>query len=234
MRDYYRHARTIHRISARLIARCQEGLARHGTVGRRGRRAALADGLVVYDGRLHLAEPGALQVDPARILRVFWHAQQLGCELDVELERALEEAAPTLADQAWRASPELKELFLSILRSWGRVATTLRRMHDTGRARRLPARSSARSTVSSSTTTTTASPSTSIRSSPWRCWRGSAPGRVPETDELAQILAEVERPELLMLGILLHDIGKALGHGHAREGRAAHQGRDAPPEPGRR
>ena len=97
MRDYYRHARTIHRISARLIARCQEGLARHGTVGRRGRRAALADGLVVYAGRLHLAEPGILQTEPARILRVFWHAQQLGCELGVELERALEEAAPTLA-----------------------------------------------------------------------------------------------------------------------------------------
>ena len=63
---------------------------------------------------------------------------------------------------------------------------------------------------------------------------GLGPGQGPETDELAQILAEVERPELLMLGILLHDIGKALGHGHAAEGRAAHQGRDAPPEPGRR
>ena len=50
----------------------------------------------------------------------------------MELERALEEAAPTLADQAWRASPDLRSVFLSILRSWGRVATTLRRMHDTG------------------------------------------------------------------------------------------------------
>ena len=79
-------------------------------------------------------------------------------------------------------------------------------------------RSSARSTASSSTTTTTATRSTSTRSSRWRCWRGSGPGRAPETDELAQILAEVERPELLMLGILLHDIGKALGHGHAPKG----------------
>ena len=47
---------------------------------------------------------------------------------------------------------------------------------------------------------------------------GLGPGQGPETDELAQIIAEVERPELLMLGILLHDIGKALGHGHAAKG----------------
>ncbi|MGH7357982.1 MAG: ACT domain-containing protein, partial [Candidatus Rokuibacteriota bacterium] len=47
---------------------------------------------------------------------------------------------------------------------------------------------------------------------------GLGPGQGPETDELAQIFAEVERPELLMLGILLHDIGKALGHGHAAKG----------------
>jgi [protein-PII] uridylyltransferase len=47
---------------------------------------------------------------------------------------------------------------------------------------------------------------------------GLGPGRGPESDELAQVIAELERPELLMLGILLHDIGKALGHGHAAKG----------------
>ena len=217
MRDYYRHARTIHRISARLIARCQEGLARHGTVGRRGRRAALADGLVVYDGRLHLAEPGALQVDPARILRVFWHAQQLGCELDVELERALEEAAPTLAEQAWRASPELRALFLSILRSWGRVATTLRRMHDTGvLGAYLPEFGALDCLVQYDHYHRYSVDQHSLLAV--EVLEGLGPGQGAETDELAQILAEVERPELLMLGILLHDIGKALGHGHAPKG----------------
>ncbi len=217
MRDYYRHARTIHRISARLIARCQEGLARHGTVGRRGRRAALADGLVVYDGRLHLAEPGALRTDPARILRVFWHAQQLGSELDVDLERALEEAAPTLADQAWRASPELKGVFLSILRSWGRVATTLRRMHDTGvLGAYLPEFGALDCLVQYDHYHRYSVDQHSLLAV--EVLEGLGPGQGPEADELAQILAEVERPELLMLGILLHDIGKALGHGHAAKG----------------
>jgi [protein-PII] uridylyltransferase len=217
MRDYYRHARTIHRLSARLIARCQEGLARHGTVGRRGRRAALADGLVVYDGRLHLAEPGALQADPARILRVFWHAQQLGCELDVELERALEEAAPSLAEDAWRASPELRGVFLSILRAWGRVAITLRRMHDTGvLGAYLPEFGALDCLVQYDHYHRFSVDQHSLLAV--EVVEGLGPSQGPESDELAQILAEVERPELLMLGILLHDVGKALGHGHARKG----------------
>jgi [protein-PII] uridylyltransferase len=217
MRDYYRHARTIHRISARLIARCQERLARHGTVGRRGRRAALADGLVVYDGRLHLAEPGALQKDPARILRVFWHAQQLGCELDLELERALEDAAPALADDAWRASPELRQVFLSLLRSWGRVATTLRRMHDTGvLGAYLPEFGALDCLVQYDHYHRYSVDQHSLLAV--EALEGLGPGQGAEADELAHILAEIERPELLMLGVLLHDIGKALGHGHAAKG----------------
>jgi [protein-PII] uridylyltransferase len=217
MRDYYRHARTIHRISARLIARCQVGLARHGTVGRRGRRAALADGLVVYDGRLHLAEPGALRADPARTLRVFWHAQQLGCELAVDLERALEEAAPTLGEEAWRASHELKSVFLSILRSSGRVATTLRRMHDTGvLGAYLPEFGALDCLVQYDHYHRFSVDQHSLLAV--EVLEGLGPGQGSEVDELAQIVAEVERPELLMLGILLHDVGKALGHGHVAKG----------------
>src|SRR5437016_9155732 len=51
MRDYYLHARVIHRVSKRLIARCQETLSRRGSAERRQRQQALADGLVFFDGR---------------------------------------------------------------------------------------------------------------------------------------------------------------------------------------
>ncbi|MBI2469211.1 MAG: [protein-PII] uridylyltransferase, partial [Candidatus Rokubacteria bacterium] len=217
MRDYYRHARTIHRISARLIARCQEGLARRGSVGRRVRRAALADGLVVHDGRLHLAEPGVLQKDPARILRVFWHAQQLGCELDVALERAVEEAAPLLEDEALRASPELRQVFLAILGAWGRVAATLRRMHDTGiLGAYLPEFGALTCLVQYDHYHRYTVDQHSLLAV--EVLEGLAPGRGADSDELAQLIAELERPELLVMGVLLHDVGKALGHGHVRKG----------------
>src|SRR5262245_7047606 len=217
MGDYYRHARTIHRVSARLIARSQEGLARRVTVGRRVRGAALADCLVVYDGRLHLAEADALRQDPARIMRTFWHAQQLGVELDVDLERAVEDAAPVLEGEVWRASPELRAIFLGILRSWGRVATTLRRMHDTGvLGAYLPEFGALtclpqydhyhRYTVDQHSLLAV------------EVLEGLAPGQGADSDELAQLLAELERPELLTLSVLLHDVGKALGSGHAAKG----------------
>ena len=50
MRDYYLHARVIHRVSRRLIARCRETLSGPRNVQRRLRQEALADGLFVLDG----------------------------------------------------------------------------------------------------------------------------------------------------------------------------------------
>ncbi|MGH7316962.1 MAG: DUF294 nucleotidyltransferase-like domain-containing protein, partial [Candidatus Rokuibacteriota bacterium] len=78
MRDYYLHARVIHRVSRRLIARCRETLSRRAAVQRRLRQEALADGLIVIDEQIHLAQPDgrAFREDPLRLLKVFWHSHQ--------------------------------------------------------------------------------------------------------------------------------------------------------------
>jgi len=94
MRDYYLHARAVHRVSRRLIVRCREGLSRRASAARRHRQAALADGLVFFDGRLHLAEadPRTFAEDRTRLMKVFWHLHRLGCELSSDLERAVEDS----------------------------------------------------------------------------------------------------------------------------------------------
>src|SRR5260370_18088790 len=57
MRDYYLHARVIHRVSSRLIARCQETLSRRVTVLRRLTHHALPEGLSVIDKHMLLVHP---------------------------------------------------------------------------------------------------------------------------------------------------------------------------------
>ncbi|MGH7312121.1 MAG: DUF294 nucleotidyltransferase-like domain-containing protein, partial [Candidatus Rokuibacteriota bacterium] len=125
MRDYYLHARVIHRVARRLIARCQDTLARRNSAALRDRQQALADGLVFIDGRLHLADQKVdrFAADPTQLVKVFWHAHRLGCELSLELERALE-AGLELIDEGLRRSPMARDLVLDICRSWGRVAVT--------------------------------------------------------------------------------------------------------------
>ena len=218
MRDYYLHARVIHRVSKRLIARCEETLSRRGSAERRRRQQALADGLVFFDGRLHLADrdPSQLRVDPARLMKVFGHLHRLGCELSLDLERAVEDSLH-LVDDAFRRSDAVGELFLDICRSWGRVCQTFSEMHELGLlGRYLPEFGALTCLVQYDVYHKFSADQHSLLAV--EHLEALAPGQSAESEGAAPVLSEVEKPELLMLGMLLHDIGKARGHGHVAKG----------------
>jgi [protein-PII] uridylyltransferase len=218
MREYYLHARVIHRISRRLIARCQESLSRRGAAERRERQQALADGLVFFDGQLHLADrnPGLLRRDSARIMKVFWHLHRLGCELSLDLERAVEDSLD-LVDDGFRRSPEIRDLFLDVCRNWGRVALTLSEMHELGLlGAYLPEFGALTCLVQYDVYHRFSADQHSLLAV--EHLEALAPGQSAESEGAAQVFHEVEKPELLMLGMLLHDIGKAKGHGHVKKG----------------
>src|SRR5438874_6133000 len=218
MRDYYLHARAIHRVSRRLIARCQETLSRRGSAGRRPRQQALADGLVFFDGQLHLVDrdSGPLRADPARLMKVFWHLHRLGCELSLDLERALEDSL-YLVDGAFQRSAPIRDLFLDICRTWGRVAQTFREMHELGLLGRfLPEFGALTCLVQYDVYHKFSVDQHSLLAV--EHLEALAPGQSAESEGAAQVLSEVEKPELLMLGMLLHDVGKARGHGHVAKG----------------
>src|SRR5213594_2054034 len=218
MRDYYLNARAIHRVSQRLIARCHETLWVRGSAERRQRLQALADGLVFFDGRLHRADrdPGVLRRDPVRLMKVFWHLHRLGCDLSLGLERAVEESLDVV-DDAFRRSPAVRDLFLDICRSWGRVALTFSEMHELGLlGRYLPEFGGLTCLVQYDVYHKFSADQHSLLAV--EHLEALAPGQSSESEGVAAVFNEVEKPELLMLGMLLHDVGKAKGHGHVAKG----------------
>jgi [protein-PII] uridylyltransferase len=218
MRDYYLHARVIHRVSKRLIARCRETLSRPRPVQRRLRQEALADGLYVLDGQLHLVEPDgrAFREDPTRLMKVFWHSHRLGLELGVDVERALDDSLD-LVDEAFQRSAEVRDLFLAICRNWGRTALTLGEMHELGLlGRYLPEWGALTCLVQYDVYHKFTADQHSLLAV--ENLEALAPGQSAESEGIAEVLNELARPDLLMLGMLLHDIGKGKGHGHVAKG----------------
>src|SRR6266700_2936294 len=218
MRDYYLHARVIHRVSSRLIARCQETLSRRGTVQRRLRQEALADGLFVMDERIHLVHPDGrdFRAEPARLMKAFGHSHRLGLELGVDVERAVEDALD-LVDDGFRRSEEVRDLFLDICRNCGRVAQTLRKMHEVGfLGRYLPEWEALTCLVQYDVYHKFTADQHSLIAV--ENLEALAPGASASSEGIAQVLNEVQRPDLLMLGMLLHDIGKGKGHSHVAKG----------------
>jgi [protein-PII] uridylyltransferase len=218
MRDYYLHARVIHRVSRRLIARCRETLSRRASVQRRLRQEALADGLIVIDEQIHLAQPDgrAFREDPLRLLKVFWHSHRLGFELGIDVERAVE-ASLDLIDDGFRASSAARDLFLDICRSWGRAAQTFREMHELGvLGRYLPEWGALTCLVQYDVYHKFTADQHSLLAV--QHLEALAPGQSADSEGNAQVVSEVERPAVLMLGMLLHDIGKGKGHGHVAKG----------------
>jgi [protein-PII] uridylyltransferase len=187
-------------------------------VQRRLRQDALADGLIVIDEQIHLAQPDgrAFREEPLRLLKVFWHRHRLGFELGIDVERAIEEALD-LIDDAFRASPEARDLFLGICRSWGRTAQTLREMHELGvLGRYLPEWGALTCLVQYDVYHKFTADQHSLLAV--QNLEALAPGQSPDAEGNAQVVSEVERPGVLMLGMLLHDIGKGQGHGHVAKG----------------
>jgi [protein-PII] uridylyltransferase len=111
----------------------------------------------------------------------------------------------------------VRDLFLDICRTWGRVAQTFRAMHELGLLGRfLPEFGALTCLVQYDVYHKFSVDQHSLLAV--EHLEALAPGQSAESEGAAQVLSEVDKPELLMLGMLLHDVGKARGHGHVAKG----------------
>ena len=209
MRDYYLHAEHLYEGAKLIIDRVtyQESLL-HRLLDR-WQAKALPDGFAIVrneigfqDGRSSFAE------DPMRIMKVFMHRQKLGNRINADVRHQIA-VSLDLIDDDFRCSPEAAACFRSILRYPKAVADVLRRMHrwqvlglylpEFGRVRSLVGFDRYHQyTIDEHTMY-------AIENLEEATLAQLEGGQV-----FLASLEEVEKPELLRLAILLHDVGKGV------------------------
>ncbi len=126
MKDYFRHAGRIARVSGLLFMHFRELLHPRLFAIRRD----IGDGFVLEGERVGLRDASVFREDPLRLLRIFHVGQQGHRYLSSEALRQIR-ADVELIDHI-RDDPRAHELFLSILRSKRNVRWALKEMNDTG------------------------------------------------------------------------------------------------------
>jgi [protein-PII] uridylyltransferase len=238
MRDYYRKAQELHQFCESFLTRVLRPEKRRfrsrvkqvtGSVElRKGKfyltlkqktaaRHSHESSLEVKQGKLYLGkEPSDFQSSPLRLIDVFSVAQAervtLSDELKVRLRGNL-----SLIDRNFRASKEAGRALVALLSRKGQVAAALRMMHETGfLARLLPEFGRITFLVQHDFYHKYTIDEHTLKA-------------VEALDQLAvahdgklarygKVLSEVEQAAPLYLALLLHDVGKGRGSGHADRG----------------
>ncbi len=211
MQTYFRAALAVRRVLARFSARWHE---RPGTpeTGR-----DIEPGIVAHGDRLSFVDPGILAGDASAALRLFacWQrhpeVRELGAATAAALDQAVAGQAGALANDE-----SARRVFLDILRG-PRVADTLSRMHLHGvLGAYLPAfaRVAGRMQYDLFHVYTVDQHTLNVIRNIDRM----AAGEAPEFPQASDVFDSLDRPDLLYLAALFHDIAKGRGGDHSELG----------------
>ncbi len=216
---YYRHARVIDGTSRRAmreLARPERWLMR--TAYGSPRRRALAGGWLVEGNELHptpAAENG-LAEDPRRALALMQKAALRGWRLSDPALDALARLARGLGEDFAR-DPAVSRRFLALLGSPGTPDQVLADMHECGLLEAIiPEFERVRAMVRIDHYHHYTVDEHTLKA--LEVARRLRAGQIGAGGPLGQIAARVERWDLLALALLLHDVGKGYGRGHALRG----------------
>ncbi len=215
MRDYYSHAAIIARTAADLIERLTAPPEPRGLLSRLGSRV-LRDGVSVAGGQL-VAEARIFQEDPINLLRVFADAQRNDVSLSAATQEAVRHGVDLLNDDLAR-SPEAIDVFMGIVRVSDGVYRTLGELNRLGLLGRLiPEFGRLFCMVQHDyyhVYTVDEHSLVGVRELE-RLRRGEFEDQSPL---LTEVMRDHDRPEILFLGMMLHDLGKGYGGDHDERG----------------
>ncbi|MDP6980329.1 MAG: [protein-PII] uridylyltransferase [Myxococcota bacterium] len=215
MRDYYRHVRNIENFSELVMEQCRARVTKDSGVERVV--TAEVDGFRVVDGHVEIPHVQHLRANPVRLFTVFSVAQTYEAPLSRMARRMIRENLD-LVDDDFRAAPESREAFLSILSGENRVMRSLVTMNEEGLlAAFLPEWEHivCRWQHVIYHTYTVDIHSIFLVEELRRLSRGKYEKALPK---LTELMHDVVDHEALYLGCLLHDIGKGFGGDHSNKG----------------
>lgn len=216
LRSYYLRASEVNRITSLIIHRAIDGpMSVQSRVRPAGRE--VRDGVRVGRGVLWVSDPEIFRRDPKSLIRIFADGQRARAKLSHETHELVREHLG-LIDERVRRSPEVAAIFREILRWKARVYETLSEMHRCGVLGALiPEFGRLLCMVLHDLyhIYTVDQHSLHLVMELERLRAGEFMDSLPLLTQLAR---EVEKIEVLYLGLLFHDIGKGYGGGHSERG----------------
>src|ERR1044071_4784269 len=221
MGDLYNHMRNIYLITRTLEQRLalsphlDRRLPSFGEFLRQGRRRLqrqLVDGFKFVEGEIHPASSRVFRAQPRRLMRVFLYSQQRGWKLHPDLAQLIRNQL-SLVDRAFLRDAHVHETFLEILNQRGNVAPILRAMHEVGLlGKYLPEFGKLTCLVQHEFYHQYAADEHTLVCLEQldKIWEAKA----PPYDAYAPLFQSLDRPYVLYLALLLHDVGKAGPHGN--------------------
>ena len=219
MRDYYRQGNKVEHFSSNLISRCiwrDEGALK--ILGYFIRRS-VGDGCFVIKGELTIPDESVVEKNPNVLIKIFELAQKHGVTLNVRVKGLIRKNLALINDK-FRRSRDVNHSFLKILRSPKGVADTLRMMHHLEFLNHfIPELEHIYCKVQHDLYhiyTVDIHTLFAVEQSE-KMLNGEYREVMPIP---CRIASEIGKPELLILSVLFHDVGKGSGGGHADKGAA--------------
>jgi [protein-PII] uridylyltransferase len=222
MRDVYTHSRNILLITRTLEQRMallpkpKKLISLRSLLpGSRKAEPEPVDGFKFIDGEILAASNRVFRDQPRRLMRVFLHGQQRGLRLNPDLAQLVRNQL-SLVDRAFLKDEHVRETFLTILNQRGNVAPALRAMHDVGLlGKYIPEFGKLTCLVQHEFYHQYAADEHTLMCIEQldRIWEAK---ELPH-ETYAPLFHGLERPFVLYLALLLHDVGKPDGHGNHAE-----------------
>lgn len=213
MKDYFRHVGRISRVSALLYMHFREQLNPKLFAIKRDAN----HGFVLEGKRLSIGDEQVFKSEPLRLLRIFREAQKGSRHLSSRALRQIR-ADVLLIDDAMRDNPVAQRLFMKILRSKRNVHWALKQMNDTGvLGRFIPEFREVVGLGQFNQYHAFTVDEHTIRAvgEARNFFHQHRNVRLPLAQDVCH---KINRPELLYIALIFHDIAKGLPGDHSEEG----------------